>query len=80
MKAIAGIYIGARRNVLGTFYEHAVRPIVDYASGALITAKTKLREKLEAVQNEAAKIILGAPRWKKVINHRGKPPAPGQPN
>lgn len=41
---------------------------MDYASVSLITAKPKLREKLEIVQNEAARIILGAPRWTKALN------------
>lgn len=48
--------------VLSSFYVLAACPIVDYAPVALIANKPKLREKLETVQNEAARIILGAPR------------------
>lgn len=41
---------------------------MDYASVTLIATKPKLRENLETVQNKAARVILGAPRWKKVLN------------
>ena len=68
MKVITGRHIGAGHKVLRSFYVHAVRPIIDYASVALIASSTTLKEKLETIQNEAARIILGAPKWTKVIN------------
>ena len=68
MKVMTGRHIGAGHKVLRSFYVHAVRPIIDYASVALIASSTTLKEKLETIQNEAARIILGAPKWTKVIN------------
>ena len=68
MRVMSGRRIGARHRVLRSFYVHAVRPIVDYASLALIGIKRKYKDRLETVQNEAARVILGAPRWAKVLN------------
>ena len=70
MKAMSGPKIGASHKVLKSFYTHAIRPIVDYASIALIKAPKALKGKIETLQNEVLRIILGAPRWAKVINLR----------
>ena len=70
MRALSGRHVGAGHQVLRAFYVHAIRPIVDYASVALIAAKPRLRDRLELLQNQAARTILGAPGWTKVINLR----------
>lgn len=50
------------------YYVHAFRPSVDHTSTALITVKPGLRKVLELIESEAARVILGAPRWTKVTN------------
>ena len=70
MRVMSGREIGAGHEVLRTFYVHAVRSIVDYASPALVTLSPALRDKLEPLQNDAARSILGAPQWTKTLNLR----------
>ena len=70
MKAMTGKRIGAGHRVLRSFYVHAVRSVVDYASIALISAKPTYRKKLETIQNDATRIITGASMWTKVLNLR----------
>lgn len=54
-------------HILSFFNVHAVHPIVDYASVALMTVKPGNRKELNIKENEAARIILGAPGWTKVV-------------
>ncbi|XP_076063282.1 uncharacterized protein LOC143038149 [Oratosquilla oratoria] len=68
MRAMTGKALGATHRVLRTFYVHAVRSLVDYAAPALITVATAKLEDLEPCQNAAARIILGAQPWTKIVN------------
>ncbi|XP_076029819.1 uncharacterized protein LOC143018344 [Oratosquilla oratoria] len=70
MRAMTGKALGATHRVLRTFYVHAVRSLVDYAAPALINVATAKLEDLEPCQNAAARIILGAQPWTKIVNLR----------
>ena len=70
MKAMAWDGSGASVAVLRTMYVSYVRSLVDYAAPALIGLGKVRLTKLEVIQNEAMRIILGAPTTAKVVNLR----------
>ncbi|MPC86638.1 hypothetical protein E2C01_081473 [Portunus trituberculatus] len=72
MRCITGAEGGANFNVLRTFYTQAIRSIFDYATPLLIMTTPAQSEALEKAQNEALRIILGAPRWTKTCNLRAE--------
>ncbi len=45
----------------------AVRSLIDYSGVCLIMARENLIEKLEKLQNQALRTILGAPRWPRIL-------------
>ncbi len=70
MRFITATESGADLRVLKTFYLQARRIIIDYAAPLLATIHPAQIEHLEKLQNEALRIMLGAPRWTKVCNMR----------
>ncbi|XP_069181114.1 uncharacterized protein [Procambarus clarkii] len=52
------------------FYIHAVRSLVDYAAPALLTLSPGQWANVEVIQNDALRVITGAPRWTKILNLR----------
>ncbi|XP_045105264.1 uncharacterized protein LOC123500673 [Portunus trituberculatus] len=67
LRAITAIEGGAN---LRLFYVQAVRSLVDYAAPLLASISPWAMEKLEKLQNQALRIMLGAPRWAKLVNMR----------
>ena len=67
LKAMTSTQAGASGNTLQTLYVTAVRVIVDYSAVCLVMVEEPTIEKLEVLQNQALRLILGAPRWTKVL-------------
>ncbi|XP_076032972.1 uncharacterized protein LOC143020437 [Oratosquilla oratoria] len=65
MRSLATREAGATSKVLRTFYVSAIRPLLDYALAGL--SKIQI-SKIDAVQNRALRVILGAPPWTLVAN------------
>ncbi|XP_076044928.1 uncharacterized protein LOC143027528 [Oratosquilla oratoria] len=68
MRSLATREDGATSKVLRTFYVSAIRPLLDYASAALAGLSKIQISKLDAVQNRALRVMLGAPPWTLVAN------------
>ncbi|XP_076054465.1 uncharacterized protein LOC143033150 [Oratosquilla oratoria] len=63
MRAISGLPGGANSYVLHRVYQTTIRPILEYGSVALAFASKIARHHLDAIQNRAARLILGVPSW-----------------
>ena len=59
---------GANYEVLRTFYLHAIRPIVEYSAPTLANITETQQMSLEVTQNNALRLILGAPMWTRICN------------
>lgn len=70
MRAMTSPSLGASYKVLRTYYLQAVRSIIDYAAPVVLTLNPQQQRKLEVIQNNAMRTILGAPKWTKVENLR----------
>ena len=70
MNAMTHIKLGLNFNVLKTFYIACMRSIIDYSALQLVTSNENKLNKLEKIQNEALRLMLGAPRWTKLVNLR----------
>nr|XP_027223265.1 uncharacterized protein LOC113815374 [Penaeus vannamei] len=70
MRKLTSTRIGAGYKILRTFYTQAIRSIIDFSALSLLTLSSDLLIKLEKIQNEAMRIILGAPRWTRLENLR----------
>ena len=68
MKHITSLSGGANYHVLRTFYVHAIRPIIKYSSPALANLTDTQIRSLEVAQNNALRLILGAPMWTRLCN------------
>ncbi|XP_076039477.1 uncharacterized protein LOC143024550 [Oratosquilla oratoria] len=68
MRDMFGRALGATHQVLRTYYVQAVRSIADHAALALLAVDADKLQRLEACQNEAARVILGAKQWCKILN------------
>nr|XP_027234054.1 uncharacterized protein LOC113825424 [Penaeus vannamei] len=62
--------MGAGFNVLRAFYIHAIRSLVDYCSFSILSLSSAQFIRLETIQNKYMRIILGAPRWTRLVNMR----------
>ena len=70
MRAMTHIKLGLNFNVSKTFYISCMRSIIDYSALQLITSNENKLKKLEKNQNEVLRLMLGAPRWTKLVNLR----------
>ena len=70
LKYMAGLRMGANQDVMRRYYIAAVRSLVDYAAPTLVNLTDRQRSKLEVLQNNALRPILGAPIWAKTHNLR----------
>ena len=68
MRHITSLLGGANYHVLRTFYVHAIRPIIEYSAPALANFTETQICTLEAAQNNALHLILGAPIWTRICN------------
>ena len=70
LRALSVHNTGASHRVLRAFYTHAIRSIVDYCAPCLCSLSPALTKKLEVAQNDALRVILGAPPWARLTNLR----------
>ncbi|XP_068224762.1 uncharacterized protein [Palaemon carinicauda] len=67
MKRITTLKKGVSSHLLRLFYVQAVRSQVEYASPVLISLPSRLLSSLEVIQNNAMRLITGAPIWTRLI-------------
>ena len=63
MRAMTRTSAGATFSVLRLFYVQAVRALVDYSAPVLVTLSRSQQKRMEVIQNQAMRTMLGAPRW-----------------
>ncbi|XP_050703623.1 uncharacterized protein LOC126989089, partial [Eriocheir sinensis] len=63
MRAMTRPWAGATFSVLRLYYLRAVRSLVDYSAPVLVGLSRHQQRRLEVVQNNAMRTMLGAPRW-----------------
>ena len=68
LRYLSSLEGGAGYTVLKTFYTAAIRSLIDYAAPTLITLSPTQLERLEVIQNNAMRTILGAPMWTRLCN------------
>ncbi|KAK8372172.1 hypothetical protein O3P69_011867 [Scylla paramamosain] len=66
MRAITGLKRGANYQVLRTYYIQAVRSVIEYGAPCLSTASTTAITSLEMLQNQALRLMVGAPKWTRI--------------
>lgn len=66
MRAITGLERGANYQVLRTYYIQAVRSVIEYGAPCLSTASTTAITSLEMLQNQAMRLMVGAPKWTRI--------------
>lgn len=68
LRALSARSAGASYRVMRAFYVHAIRSVIDYSAPCLCSLSLALLSKLEVAQNDALRVILGAPTWCRVEN------------
>lgn len=66
LRSLASNKSGASTRTLKVFYQQAIRSIIDYAFTALVGIGRTLSSKLDAIQNQALRVIFGSPMWTKI--------------
>ena len=72
LKAMAWNGSGASISILRMMYIAYIRSVIDYAAPALVCLGKNRLKKLESIQNEAMRIIIGCPRTVKILNLRNE--------
>ena len=70
MKHMTTLKEGANFEIQRKYYIACTRSLVDYAAPVLNNLQTKQLESLEVIQNNAARLMLGAPMWTRLCNLR----------
>ena len=68
MKNMATTQKGVGYNILHTYYEATTRSLLDYAAPTLTNLSDKQIQTLEPLQNNAMRLMLGAPMWTRICN------------
>ena len=63
MRAMTRTHTGATSSVLRLFYVLAVRALVDYSAPVLVALSPTQQKRIEVIQNQAMRTVLGAPHW-----------------
>ena len=66
MRAITGLQGGASLPVFKTYYVQAVRSIIEYGASCLSTTTPTAIAALEKIQNQAMRLMVGAPVWTRI--------------
>lgn len=64
---------------LWTFYAHAISSVTDYSAPCLCSLMFQLLAKFEAGQNDALRVIMGAPNWCCAANFQAESGLPSLP-
>ena len=70
MKHMTTLKEGASLQVQRKYYVACTRSLVDYAAPVLTNLTDRQKESLEVLQNNAARLMLGAPMWTRLCNLR----------
>ena len=70
MKYMTSLKEGANLEVQRKFYIACTRSLIDYASPVLNNLNDRQKQSLEVLQNNAARLMLGAPTWTRLSNLR----------
>ena len=70
MKYMTNLKEGANLEIQRKYYIACTRSLIDYASPVLNNLHDKQMESLEVLQNNAARLMLGAPTWTRLCNLR----------
>ncbi|XP_076036566.1 uncharacterized protein LOC143022304 [Oratosquilla oratoria] len=68
MRFMQSLDAGASRLVLEHYYKYCIRPIIEYRAPVLSHLTSQQEESLEVAQNNALRLILGAPMWTRKSN------------
>ncbi|XP_076069251.1 uncharacterized protein LOC143041313 [Oratosquilla oratoria] len=63
MRAMTRTHSGASHAVLRLYYIQAVRSLIDYSAVVLVSLSPTQQRRIECIQNQAMRTMLGAPRW-----------------
>lgn len=72
IRAMSWKGMGASGAVLLAAYKSLVRTLIDYASPVLTTISSSDAKALESIQNDALRIVFGAPKWTRTDNLRAE--------
>ena len=70
MKYMTSLKEGANLEVQRKYYTACTRSLIDYAAPVLTNLTDRQKQSLEVLQNNAARLMLGAPMWTKLGNLR----------
>ena len=70
MKYMTSLKEGANLDIQRKYYIACTRSLIDYAAPVLHNLHPNQLESLEVIQNNAARLMLGAPIWTKLCNLR----------
>ena len=70
MRYMTSLKEGANLEIQRKYYIACTRSLIDYASPVLHNLHGKQLESLEVIQNNAARLMLGAPIWTRLCNLR----------
>ena len=72
MKYVTSLKGGASLELQKTYYKACTRSLIDFAAPVLTNLTDNLKETLEVIQNNAMRLMLGAPMWTKLCNLRAE--------
>ena len=68
MRKMTSLQQGANSHILKTYYMATIRSLIDYGAINLTKLSPTQLSSLEVIQNNAMRIILGAPMWTRICN------------
>ena len=72
MKYMTSLKGGASLELQKTYYKACTRSLIDFAAPVLTNLTDNQKETLEVIQNNAMRLMLGAPMWPKLCNLRAE--------
>ena len=72
MKYMTSLKGGASLELQKTYYKACTRSLIDFAAPVLTNLTDNQKETLEVIQNNAMRLMLGAPMWTKLCNLRAE--------
>ena len=72
MRYMTSLKGGASLELQKTYYKACTRSLIDFAAPVLTNLTDNQKETLEVIQNNAMRLMLGAPMWTKLCNLRAE--------
>ena len=76
MRYMTSLQEGAGYEVLKAYYLASTRSLVDYSAPTLANLNESQITSLEVIQNNAMRLMLGAPMWTRICNLQMETPLP----